>query len=67
MGSALRLAHTLTGGATALLKRTRLIPDGRALVLEVPAGAPAFVLDPDRALDRLAKAMDFDSWAMRGI
>ena len=59
LGLALRLAHTLTGGATALLQRTALKVSGERLVLilpedgSVPAGEVV-----QRRLDALAKALN---------
>lgn len=59
LGLALRLAHTLTGGATALLQRTALKVSGERLVLtlpddfSVPAGETV-----QRRLDALAKALN---------
>ncbi|WP_448204191.1 Ppx/GppA phosphatase family protein [Azospirillum sp. sgz302134] len=59
LGLALRLAHTLTGGATALLQRTTLKVVGERLVLtlpddfSVPAGEAV-----QRRLDALAKALN---------
>ena len=59
LGLALRLAHTLTGGATALLQRTTLKVAGERLTLtlpddnSVPAGEAV-----QRRLDALAKALN---------
>ena len=59
LGLALRLAHTLTGGATALLQRTVLKVSGERLVLilpddgSVPSGEVV-----QRRLDALAKALN---------
>lgn len=55
-GIALRLAHTLSGGAPNLLKRTRLLFDGDDVIIEVPGGNPAFAIENDRTFDKLAKA-----------
>jgi len=66
-GSALRLAHTLSGGAPNLLRLTRLRIDGRDMVLDVPAGNAAFVIDPDRSFDRLARALDCEKLVFRKI
>jgi exopolyphosphatase/guanosine-5'-triphosphate,3'-diphosphate pyrophosphatase len=67
VGQALRLAHTLSGGAPNLLRQTRLIAEGRYLVLEVPADNPAFAFDLDRAFDRLARAMGCEALLVRRI
>ncbi|KAF0221652.1 MAG: exopolyphosphatase / guanosine-5'-triphosphate 3'-diphosphate [Rhodospirillaceae bacterium] len=56
-GIALRLAHTLSGGAPNLLKRTRLLFDGDDVIIEVPGGNPAFAIENDRTFDKLAKAL----------
>ncbi|CAA7627203.1 Ppx/GppA family phosphatase [Magnetospirillum sp. UT-4] len=66
-GTALRLAHTLTGGAPNLLRETRLIADHNDLVLEVPAANPAFALENDRTFDRLAKALECDNLVFRRV
>ncbi len=59
LGLALRLAHTLTGGATALLQRTALRVGGERLTLTLPGdgGAPAGEA-VQRRLDALAKALN---------
>ena len=67
VGTALRLAHTLTGGAPNLLPKTRVMADGGNLVLEVPAGDPIWNGDPDRALDRLARALGCQSLVFRRV
>ncbi|MBB4286629.1 Ppx/GppA family phosphatase [Roseospira goensis] len=60
IGAALRLAHTLSGGAPGVLHRTRLDrTPGGTLTLTVPAGDPLF--DPrfvERRLDKLARVLD---------
>lgn len=66
-GTALRLAHTLSGGAPNLLRLTRLIPDGSNLILEVPADNPAFELEADRTFDRLARALDCEMLVFRKV
>jgi exopolyphosphatase/guanosine-5'-triphosphate,3'-diphosphate pyrophosphatase len=59
LGLALRLAHTLSGGATALLERTSLkVGDGRVVLTlpddgSVPSGEAV-----QRRIDALAKAMN---------
>ncbi|MBI5165670.1 MAG: Ppx/GppA family phosphatase [Magnetospirillum sp.] len=66
-GLALRLAHTLSGGAPNLLRCTRLLVDKGDLVLEVPAANPAFVFENDRTFDRLARAMGCESLCVRRV
>ena len=66
-GTALRLAHMLSGGAPNLLRRTRLKTEGNQLILEVPADNPAFVIEPDRTFDRLARALDCETLVFRRI
>ncbi|WP_029008125.1 Ppx/GppA family phosphatase [Azospirillum halopraeferens] len=59
LGLALRLAHTLTGGAAALLQQTSLRLDEEKLVLTLPEDAG--VLDGDvvqRRLDSLARLLN---------
>lgn len=67
VGQALRLAHTLSGGAPNLLRQTRLIAEQRYLVLEMPADNPAFVLDLDRAFDRLARSLGCEALLARRV
>lgn len=67
VGLALRLAHTLSGGAPNLLRQTRLVAEPPYLVLEVPAANPAFALDPDRAFDRLARTMGCEALLVRRL
>jgi exopolyphosphatase/guanosine-5'-triphosphate,3'-diphosphate pyrophosphatase len=66
-GLALRLAHTLSGGAPNLLRRTRLVVEKDALVLELPATEPAFAIEIDRTFDRLAKAVERDALVFRTV
>lgn len=55
IGAALRLGHTLSGGAPGLLGRTRLEKGESILMLGVPADDPAFLPAAfDKRLDRLA-------------
>jgi Exopolyphosphatase len=67
IGLALRLAHTLSGGAPNLLRETRLFSDRGELVLEVPGGNPAFAIENDRTFDRLAKTLDCTNLVFRKI
>lgn len=64
-GTALRLAHTLSGGAPNLLRRTRLSVEDNRVVLDIPDGDPAFRIDPDRGFDRLARALGLDAVTFR--
>lgn len=58
MGLALRLAHTLTGGATRLLERARLSVGSEQIELILPPDEAALTGDVvQRRLDALAKAM----------
>ncbi|AWK86915.1 Ppx/GppA family phosphatase [Azospirillum thermophilum] len=58
LGLALRLAHTLSGGATALLQRTALKVVGEKLVLSLPEdGSVPPGEAVQRRLDALAKAL----------
>jgi len=66
-GTALRLAHTLSGGAPNLLRQTRLKVEGAELILEVPADNPAFTIENDRGFDRLTRAMDCDTLVLRRV
>lgn len=66
-GNALRLAHTLTGGAPNLLRQTRLWVDGGDLVLEIPRDCAAFTIDGDRTFDKLAKSMDCANMVFRRV
>jgi exopolyphosphatase / guanosine-5'-triphosphate,3'-diphosphate pyrophosphatase len=59
LGLALRVAYRLSGGASSVLARTRLVLEGRELILEVPkrdAGMIGEVVG--RRLDALAAALD---------
>ncbi len=64
-GLALRLAHTLSGGAPNLLRETRLFTEQGDLILEVPAGNPAFAIENDRTFDRLARALGCSNLVFR--
>ena len=62
IGAALRLAHTLSGGAPGVLSRTRLerAPAG-TLTLTLPAGEPLFdARFFERRLEKLARVLDMD-------
>jgi exopolyphosphatase/guanosine-5'-triphosphate,3'-diphosphate pyrophosphatase len=68
IGAALRLAHTLSGGAPGVVSRTRLdrAPNG-TLTLSVPADTPLF--DPAfmrRRLDKLARVLDLNPAVTEG-
>ena len=65
IGQALRLAHTLSGGAPNLLRQTGLTIEGADLVLEIPAGNPAFAVESDRSFDRLAKSLGCETLVIR--
>ncbi|EME68608.1 exopolyphosphatase, partial [Paramagnetospirillum caucaseum] len=67
VGLALRLAHTLSGGAPNLLRQTRLFVEDKYLILEVPADNPAFTFEGDRSFDRLAKALDCEALIFRRV
>lgn len=67
IGLALRLAHTLSGGAPNLLRQTRLVAEEGYLVLEVPANNPAFAIEIDRSFDRLAKALNCEALVVRRV
>ncbi|CAA7627738.1 Exopolyphosphatase [Candidatus Terasakiella magnetica] len=67
VGLALRLAHTLSGGAPNLLRQTRLVIEGGYLVLEVPSKNPAFAIEIDRSFDRLAKVLDCEALVVRRV
>lgn len=59
LGLALRMAHTLTGGATALLQRTALKVSGERLVLTLPEdGSVPSGEAVTRRLDALAKVLN---------
>lgn len=58
IGAALRLGHTISGGAAGLLSRTRLTRGEKVLMLGVPAGDPVFHPEAfTRRLDRLAQEL----------
>lgn len=58
LGQTLRLAHTLTGGATSLLERISLAVSGDVLVLTLPADQEALTgVVVERRLDALARAI----------
>lgn len=58
LGLALRLSHTLTGGAPEVLSRTTLEHDGNAIRLCLPSGAETLGGDVvRRRLDAVAKTM----------
>lgn len=62
IGLALRLAHTLSGGAPGLLPRTALRRQGRSVVLELPGEPEVFASEAvERRFGRLAKALDAKS------
>jgi exopolyphosphatase/guanosine-5'-triphosphate,3'-diphosphate pyrophosphatase len=66
IGLCLRLGHSLSGGIPGLLRTTRLTLEKDLLLLEVPAGDPAFATDlSDRRYDRLAKAVGCDRFEIR--
>ncbi len=59
LGLALRLAHTLTGGAATLLQRTALRLGGSTLTLVLPEDASMLTGETvQRRLDALAKALN---------
>ena len=58
IGQALRLAHTLTGGAPGLLPQTLLLRKSSALTLELPRDPLAFLSEAvERRFQRLVKAV----------
>ena len=62
LGTALRLAYTVSGGTVELLSRTRLIVDDQRLVLSLVQGAGVFAGDSvTRRLERLAQAMRLEA------
>lgn len=67
IGHALRLAHSLSGGAPNLLRLTRLVIEDSAVVLMVPGNNPAFAIDFERVHDRLARALGRDSLVFRKV
>ena len=59
LGTALRLAFTLSGGAPDALKRTKLKRDGAVLQLRIAKGAVSLAGESvERRLDALAQAFD---------
>jgi exopolyphosphatase/guanosine-5'-triphosphate,3'-diphosphate pyrophosphatase len=59
IGLALRLAHTLSGGAPGLLPQTRMKLKNGRLVLEVPEDSAVFVSEAvERRFKSLARSMD---------
>lgn len=61
IGAALRLGHTLSGGAPGLLSRTKIERGDRLLVLGVPAGDAVFLPEAfNRRLDRLAQEVGLE-------
>lgn len=66
-GVALRLAHTLSGGAPNLLKQTRLLFDGGDVIIEVPGANPAFAIENDRTFDKLAKTLGCTNLVFRKV
>jgi len=59
LGLALRLAYRLSGGASAVLARTRLAVEGRELILEVPKRDVGMVGEMvGRRLESVASAFD---------
>lgn len=66
VGLALRLGHTMSGGAPHLLRRTRLSVEKNRLVLALPGDDPAFATGAfDRRFDKLAAAMGLSSVIVR--
>lgn len=61
IGAALRLGHTLSGGAPGLLSRTKIERGERLLVLGVPAGDAVFLPAAfSRRLERLAQEVGLE-------
>jgi exopolyphosphatase/guanosine-5'-triphosphate,3'-diphosphate pyrophosphatase len=62
LGTALRLAYTLSGGTAELLKGTALSREGNKLVLRLIKGSGVFAGESvSRRLDRLAQALALDA------
>ncbi len=62
LGTALRLAYTVSGGTVELLARTGLRRDGQRLVLSLAEGAGVFAGDSvNRRLERLAQAAGLEA------
>jgi exopolyphosphatase/guanosine-5'-triphosphate,3'-diphosphate pyrophosphatase len=65
-GMALRLGHTLSGGAPDILRRTRLMVDDNTLVLEVADDDWGFVADSaDRQFERLSRSLGCGKFQIR--
>ena len=61
LGTALRLAHTLTGGASRMLDQTRLVPGKQFLDLVLPSDKETLIGDVvRRRLDAVARAFDLE-------
>jgi exopolyphosphatase/guanosine-5'-triphosphate,3'-diphosphate pyrophosphatase len=59
IGLALRLAHTLSGGAPGLLPQTRLKFKNGRLILDVPEDRAVFVSEAvERRFKNLSRSMD---------
>ncbi|MBY0431573.1 MAG: exopolyphosphatase, partial [Rhodospirillales bacterium] len=68
IGWALRLAHTVSGAAPGLLGLTRLVIEGKSLVLVLPATDPTFQPElGERRYDKLAKAAGCDALVVRRV
>lgn len=68
IGNALRLGHTLSGGAPGLLERTRLRRTADRLILEVPADDPIFSGDASvRRLEKLAGVLGVTDFAIIAV
>lgn len=66
LGLALRLAYTLCGGALDLLSDVRLVREGDALFLELPAPSGVLLGEAvQRRLDALGRALGLGSRAVR--
>jgi exopolyphosphatase/guanosine-5'-triphosphate,3'-diphosphate pyrophosphatase len=62
LGTALRLAYTLSGGTPELLACTSLAREGEKLVLKLQAGAGVFAGESvTRRLERLGQAMGLEA------
>ncbi|WP_404379079.1 Ppx/GppA family phosphatase [Caenispirillum salinarum] len=65
IGNALRLGHTISGGAPGLLERTRLRWTPGRLTLDVPAGDPLFSGDASvRRFEKLAAMLGVPDYAV---
>jgi len=67
IGHALRLAHSLSGGAPNLLRLTRLEILSDQVTLWVPDGHPAFGFELDRTHDRIARALGRSAVVLRRL